>query len=197
VTGKGNIFLTEQKEIDLRYLRHDLFEAIFSEKIAMLKTLSKSRHMADDIMMNLFTYTLEKFDVEIIKMLILNLQDFIKESPVKDKILGLLTTNETGLTVRVWSIVSGTEFNTSSSPKEAMIHYAKFGFFAVPPTKIERELLAHVINDWPDEICIYLSENQKAFLKVIKLVSTEARASIESNEKFINLIGKYLKIKKT
>lgn len=197
VSGKGNIFKTNNVEIDLRYLRSDLFEAIFSEKITLLKRLSRSYTLADEIMMSLFISTLERFDIEIVKMMILNLQDSIKASPIKDRIFGLLTSNETGITVRIWSIISGAEFEVHHSPKEAMIHYAKFGFFAVPPSKTERELLAHVISEWPDELCMYLSENQKAFLKVIKLISTEARASIESNERFINLIGKYLKIKKT
>lgn len=68
-------------------------------------------------------------------MMVLNLQDSIKSSPLQDRIFTFLTTNETGITVRIWSIISGAEFEAHRSPKDAMVCKV---WFAVPPSKSER-----------------------------------------------------------
>jgi transcriptional regulator with XRE-family HTH domain len=131
---------------------------------------------------------------KIVKYLVHNLLKKVTDVPLFEKIKNFIILTDLGATVRVWSIIEQAASNKSEiSNKEKLVVAARNGLSLNRwlISQSERDLIAHLVEMWPEDICNYIMINSGAIIEALKHLSPKAEEAITSNTKMLSFARRF------
>ena len=158
---------------------------LFNNQFETLKLLCENEHEFEMARDNFVSDSINLLNKTISKKIIDNLLKIKEETPLLQRLRGLVWFNDIGATVSLYSIFIGvSKEEDGRSAKEKFLDYCDHGHFSVPQFNEARSIFREAVSNIDDEMCEYILKNQNSFTEALKTLTPAAENAITGNQKF-------------